>query len=61
MLYCSVAPNGAVTTMVPVGTAHVGCVVAVALAAAGGGGTALIIATVGLLTQPVAVFLTRTL
>lgn len=61
MLYCNVPPVGAVTTIVPVGTAHVGCVVALAVGAAGGVGTALITATVGALTQLVLVLRTRTL
>ena len=37
----SPAPSGAVTTMVPVGTAQVGCVVTEAVGAAGAAGTAL--------------------
>ena len=35
-LYSNAAPVGAVTTIVPVGTAHVGCTVTVAVGAAGG-------------------------
>src|SRR5674476_1361978 len=37
--YC--APSGAVTTIVPVGTAHVGCNVTLAVGVAGTAGTAL--------------------
>ena len=37
--YC--APTGAVTTIVPVGTAHVGCTVTLAVGVAGTAGTAL--------------------
>src|SRR5664280_979694 len=37
--YC--APSGAVTTIVPVGTAHVGCTVTLAVGVAGTAGTAL--------------------
>jgi hypothetical protein len=40
------APNGAVITMVPVGTAHVGCTVTLAVGAVGTAGTALTITLV---------------
>ena len=43
ILYSKVPPNGAVTTIVPVGTAHVGCTVALAVGATGGVGTASIV------------------
>ena len=46
-LYSKAAPVGAVTTIVPVGTAHVGCTVTVAVGAAGGVGTALTVTVVG--------------
>src|SRR6478609_3320396 len=39
-LYSNVAPNGAVMVTVPVGTAQVGCVVVLAVGAAGAPGTA---------------------
>ena len=39
ILYSNVPPSGAVTTIVPVGTAHVGCTVALAVGAAGAPGT----------------------
>ena len=41
MLYSNKAPIGAVTTMVPVGTAQVGCKVTLAVGTAGTVGTAL--------------------
>jgi hypothetical protein len=40
ILYSNPAPVGALTTIVPVGTAHVGCIVTVAVGAAGAPGTA---------------------
>ncbi|MDZ7613052.1 MAG: hypothetical protein U5K51_04590 [Flavobacteriaceae bacterium] len=40
MLYSKVAPIGELTTIVPVGTAHVGCNVALATGEAGAPGTA---------------------
>ena len=43
ILYSNVPPNGAVTTIVPVGTAHVGCTVTLAVGATGGVGTASIV------------------
>ena len=39
ILYSKVAPVGELTTIVPVGTAHVGCTVALATGAAGAPGT----------------------
>ena len=46
-LYSNAAPVGAVTTIVPVGTAHVGCTVTDAVGAAGGVGTAFTVTVVG--------------
>jgi hypothetical protein len=43
ILYSKVAPVGELTTIVPVGTAHVGCTVALATGAAGAPGTASIV------------------
>ena len=43
ILYSKVAPVGELTTIVPVGTAHVGCIVALATGAAGAPGTASIV------------------
>ena len=58
-LYSNAAPVGTLTTMVPVGTAHVGCTVTDAVGAAGGVGTALTVTAVGPETQVgSAVFLT---
>jgi hypothetical protein len=48
ILYSNPAPVGALTTIVPVGTAHVGCTVTDAVGAAGGVGTALTVTVVGL-------------
>jgi hypothetical protein len=61
MLY-SYAPIGAVTTMVPVGIAQVGCTVTLAVGAEGTPGTALTVTLVPAETQVgSAVFLTVTL
>jgi hypothetical protein len=46
-LYWKFAPDGALTTMVPVGTAHVGCTVTLAVGAAGGVGIAFTVTVVG--------------
>ena len=43
ILYSKVAPVGELTTIVPVGTAHVGCIVALATGEAGAPGTASIV------------------
>jgi hypothetical protein len=43
MLYSYAAPSGAVTTMVPVVTAQVGCIVTLAVGDAGTAGTGLIV------------------
>jgi hypothetical protein len=43
ILYSRVAPVGELTTIVPVGTAHVGCIVALATGEAGAPGTASIV------------------
>ncbi|MDZ7613051.1 MAG: hypothetical protein U5K51_04585 [Flavobacteriaceae bacterium] len=43
ILYSRVAPVGELITIVPVGTAHVGCTVTLATAAAGADGTAFIV------------------
>jgi len=43
--------TGAVTVILPVGTAHVGCVVTLAVGAAGAVGTALTVRAVGAETQ----------
>ena len=51
MLYSKVAPSGAVTTIVPVGNAHVGCKVALATGAAGAPGTGFTVNTPPVLVQ----------
>ena len=62
MLYSYPAPIGAVTTIVPVGTAQVGCTVTLAVGAAGSPGTAFTVTLVPAETQDgSAVFLTVTL
>ena len=59
ILYSKAAPVGTLTTMVPVGTVHVGCTVTDAVGAAGGVGIALTVTVVGLDTHVGdAVFLT---
>ena len=57
ILYSKVAPNGAVTTIVPVGTAHVGCIVVLAVGATGGVGTASIVIDAPVLAQVVSTVL----
>jgi hypothetical protein len=61
MLYLKLLPSGAVTTIVPVGIGHVGCIVTLAVGAAGELGTGLIVTTVGVLSQPFNVLRTVTL
>ena len=62
MLYSYPAPIGAVTTIVPVGTAQVGCTVTLAVGADGAPGTAFTVTLVPAETQVgSAVFLTVTL
>ena len=51
ILYCKVTPNGADTTMVPVGTEQVGCTVTLAVAAAGGVGAAFTLTVVAVEIQ----------
>ena len=53
MLYWMFAPEGAVTTMVPVGTVQVGCVVTHAVGAAGVAGGRCIVRFGGAKIQPV--------
>ena len=47
MLYSRPAPSGAVTTMVPVGTAQVGCIVTLAVGVAGAPAAGSTVNTVG--------------
>ena len=51
ILYSKVAPVGELTTIVPVGTAHVGCIVALATGAAGAPGTEFTVNTPPVLVQ----------
>ena len=53
MLYWMFTPEGAVTTMVPVGTVQVGCVVTEAVGAAGPPGATLTVRFVAAEIQPV--------
>ncbi len=57
MLYSKVAPVGLVTTIVPVGTVHVGCTVTDAVGVAGAPGTALTTKFKAAEIHPVEVFL----
>ena len=60
MLYSKVAPVGLVTTIVPVGTVHVGCTVTDAVGVVGGAGTVFTVKFKPFDTQPLLVFLTVT-
>ena len=60
-LYSKPAPSGAVIVTVPVGTAHVGCVVVNAVGAAGGVGTAFIVTVLAAGVEQVVSVLLRTL
>jgi hypothetical protein len=56
-----VAPVGAVTTIVPVGLAQVGCIVALAVGAAGFAGIGFMVSDVAAEIQPVKVSRTSAL
>ena len=53
MLYWIVAPTGAITTIVPVGVVHDGCMVTEAVGAAGAAGIGFTVKTVAIEIQPV--------
>ena len=52
ILYSKVAPVGELTTIVPVGTAHVGCIVALATGEAGAPGAIFIVTGAAVEVQP---------
>jgi hypothetical protein len=58
MLYSNAAPVGAEITIVPVGVVQVGCIVTLAVGAAGFAGIGFTVSAVGAETQPVAVLRT---
>jgi hypothetical protein len=60
MLYLKLLPSGAVTTIVPVGIGHVGCIVTLAVGVAGATGAGFTVRGVPELIQTVAIFLTVT-